>query len=109
MNTEVTNYIDQAPAAQKEIMTILRKMIHAAVPGITESFKWGRPVFTAAKDLTYLKTTKAYVTLGFFNFEKLHDPGKRLEGTGKDMRHVKIKSVNDIDETLFTAWLKASV
>lgn len=108
MNTEVTAFIDQAKPEQKQILEKLRKLIHESVEDVEEEFKWSRPVFKSNKDFAYFKTAKAYVTLGFFNFEKLNDQGNRLEGTGKNMRHIKLKSLNDIDAQLFKAWFKAA-
>jgi len=106
MIKEVTDYISNAPAGQKEIMETIRKLIHKSVPGVTEEFKWSRPVFNAPKGFAYLKTSKAYVTLGFYNAQKLDDPENRLEGTGKDMRHVKLKTPDDIDPELFSEWIR---
>ncbi|WP_187263098.1 DUF1801 domain-containing protein [Pontibacter beigongshangensis] len=108
MNPQVTDYINQAPAEQKQLMETLRQLIHDSVAGVTEEFKWSRPVFRAGKDFTYLKTAKAYVTLGFFDFEKLNDEQNRLEGTGKGMRHIKLKSTNDIDSELLREWFKTA-
>lgn len=109
MNTQVTEHTNNAPKEQKEIMETIRQLIHESVPGVTEEFKWSRPVFKSDKDFAYLKTAKAYVTLGFFNFQKLNDPKNLLEGTGKDMRHIKLKSINDVDKKLLIEWFKASV
>ncbi len=39
----------------------------------------------------YVNVFKAHVNVGFFNGAFLDDPHKLLEGTGKRMRHVKIK------------------
>lgn len=105
-NTQITDYIHNAPVAQKEIMEAIRQLIEENVPAAVEEFKWSRPVFKLNKELTYLKTAKAYVTLGFSKAEKLQDPQKRLEGTGKNMRHVKLKSMKDIDRELFIAWFQ---
>ena len=106
MNSQVTEYIDKAPPEQQAIMNVLRELIHESVPGVSEEFKWSRPVFKAAKDFTYLKTAKAHVTLGFYNFDKIEDKGNRLEGTGSAMRHVKIKTLDDIDRELFGTWFR---
>jgi hypothetical protein len=106
MNKQVTNYINQAPDEQKKIMESIRKIIHESVKGVEEEFKWSRPVFKAAKDFAYFKTAKAYLTLGFFNYQKLDDPDKLLEGTGNDMRHIKIKKLSDIDKNLLKKWFK---
>jgi hypothetical protein len=105
-NSQITDYIYNAQAAQKEIMEAIRQLIQESVPGVVEEFKWSRPVFKLDKEMAYLKTAKAYVTLGFSNAEKLSDPQNRLEGTGKDMRHVKLKSMQDIDRELFKTWFQ---
>jgi len=75
------------------------------VPQVQEDYKWSRPVFGAGKDFAYLKAAKSHVTFGLVNAEKLHDPHNRLEGTGKDMRHVKLRSMADIDPALFKEWI----
>lgn len=108
MNEQVNAYIDAAPEEQKTIMTILRQLLHATLPNLKEEYKWSRPVFRTTKDVAYFKTAKNYVTLGFFNFEVLDDPHNLLEGTGKDMRHIKLKTVKDIDVELLQKWFVAS-
>lgn len=108
MNKQVTEFINKAPSEQKQIMEKIRQLIHESVPGVTEEFKWSRPVFKTQKDFAYLQTTKATVNLGFFNFQELKDKENRLEGTGKSMRHVKLKTLNDIDVSLFKQWFETA-
>ena len=107
MNPKVTEYITNAGNRQ-EILQSIRQLIHETVPHVTEEFKWGRPIFRTNKDFAYLKSAKAYVTLGFFSFQKLYDLDNLLEGTGKDMRHIKLKTINDINRSLLTEWFKAA-
>lgn len=107
MNPQVSEYIKNAPEDQGEIMAAIRKLIHQNVEGVAEEYKWSRPVFRLDKDFAYLKTAKNHVTLGFFNFEKINDKDNELEGTGKEMRHIKIKSMSDIDEGKLKDWIKA--
>lgn len=108
MNEQVTAFIDAAPEEQKEIMKAVRQLIHGTVKGVREEFKWSRPVFKKEKDFAYLKPAKAYVSLGFFQFRNLNDPDGLLEGTGKDMRHIKLRKAKDINEELLKEWLAAS-
>ena len=107
MNKDVSAYINEAPAEQKLILETLRQLIHETVPHVVENYKWSRPVFTTTKDFAYLKTAKGYVSLGFFRVDKLHDPQQLLEGTGKDMRHIKIKKASAIDKDQLKEWLTA--
>ena len=102
----VTAYIEKAPQPHKEILERLRALIAEAVPHAEEQFKWGQPVYATTKGFAYLAFSKNHVNLGFFNFEKLTDPDTKLEGTGKQMRHVKIKKAADINRELFSSWLK---
>jgi hypothetical protein len=45
----------------------------------------------------YVHTFAAHANIGFFNGAALEDPRRLLEGTGKRMRHVKLKLGADID------------
>jgi hypothetical protein len=105
MNEEVTSYIKEAPAEQRKHMETIRAIIHQQVPGVKENFKWGRPVFSTTSDFAYFKTAKAYLTFGFFNFKKIKEEAHLLEGTGNDMRHIKIKKQEDLKPTLIAKWI----
>ncbi|CAN5222023.1 hypothetical protein BH09BAC1_BH09BAC1_02960 [soil metagenome] len=106
MNELVTQYINEAPEEHKQIMQEVRQLLHQAVPQVQESFKWSRPVFGTDKDFAYFKAAKSYVSLGFYDASKLNDPNGLLEGTGKAMRHIKIKKAADIDRELMLGWFK---
>ena len=106
MDPEVTAFIEKLPADQKAIMQQMRDLIFKAIPGVIESIKWGRPVFTAKKDIIYLKSAKAYVTLGFFDAQKLDAYAEKLEGTGKQMRHLKIRKAEEIDPKVLSGWFR---
>lgn len=102
---QVTEYINKAPTEYREIMETVRMLIHQSVENVTEAYKWNRPVFRVQYDFAYLQANKNYVTLGFYkNFEKLNDPDNLLEGTGKTMRHIKLRQVADINNKLLGEW-----
>lgn len=46
----------------------------------------------------YVGVFKAHVSLGFFNGAALADPAGLLEGTGKRMRHVKLRPGQAVDD-----------
>ena len=45
----------------------------------------------------YVNAFKAHVNVGFFHGAELPDPDGLLEGTGKFMRHVKLRPESEID------------
>jgi hypothetical protein len=56
----------------------------------------------------YVNTFRSHVNVGFFNGAWLRDPAGLLEGTGKRMRHVKLKPGFDIDSSSLTALIHAA-
>ena len=81
-----------AKCAQK-----LRKTIFEVEPNATEQLKWSQPCYGKAKDVCYISGAKDHITFGFFHGTELDDPHGKLEGTGKGMRHVKIKDAGNVD------------
>ena len=45
----------------------------------------------------YVNAFKAHVNVGFFRGAELSDPASQLEGTGKYMRHVKLRPESSVD------------
>lgn len=106
MNEQVTKYISEAPEEQIKIMEKLRTIIHREVSSVAENFKWSRPVFSTDTDFAYFKSAKAYLTFGVFKYDKIKDYTHLLEGTGKDMRHIKIKKLDDLQPEVIKKWIQ---
>ncbi len=88
-----------APENQKPMLDALRALILSAAPDIVEEIKWSRPCYRTPHGMfCYLHRAKDHVTIGFQQGASLNDPKGLLEGTGKDMRHIKIVDVGGIDE-----------
>lgn len=56
----------------------------------------------------YVGVFKAHANVGFFHGAELEDPSGLLEGTGKHMRHVKIKPETDLDIAALAALIDAA-
>ena len=50
----------------------------------------------------YINVFRAHVNVGFFRGAEIPDPEGLLEGTGKYMRHVKLRPGGDVDTTALT-------
>jgi hypothetical protein len=69
----------------------------------------GCPVACVADvPLAYVNVFKSHVNVGFFNRRALTDPAGLLEGTGKYMRHVKLKPGREIDEAALDELIEAA-
>lgn len=105
-NKQVTEYIGNATEEQIVILEALRKLIHVTVDNISEEIKWGFAVFSQTKDFAYLQYAKKHITIGFYNIDKIQDPDNLLEGEGNTLKHIKIKSKDEIDSKIISQWLK---
>ena len=56
----------------------------------------------------YVNAFKAHVNVGFFRGAEIADPDNLLEGTGKFMRHVKLKPECDVDTAALTTLIKTA-
>ena len=56
----------------------------------------------------YVNAFTAHVNVGFFRGAELADPAELLEGTGKYMRHVKLRSGADVDATALIKLVNAA-
>ncbi len=102
--SKVDDYINQQPSPQKEICQHLRELIFKTLPGIKEEMRWGAPVFGGGK--FYIGAFKKNVNLGFSIKGLTQEEIALFEGSGKMMRHIKVHSVDDIDEERIAGLLK---
>jgi len=56
----------------------------------------------------YIETYRAHVGVGFYRGAELPDPTGLLEGTGKSMRHVKLKPGKPTDDTALANLIRAA-
>lgn len=56
----------------------------------------------------YVNAFRAHVNVGFFRGAELRDPNGLLEGTGKFMRHVKLRPGVDVDRQALTELVRAA-
>jgi hypothetical protein len=96
MDAEVDEYIEKQKSPQKEILQRVRKIFLKTIPNCEEKKAWGVVAFQGGK--FYIAAMKNRVHVGFaingLNKEEID----LFEGSGKTMRHVKIHSLEDIDD-----------
>lgn len=103
MDEKVRNYLDQLPSPQREICNMVRDIIMKTFPNIEETFKNGVPWY---EDKYYIVGLKDHVNIGFSVLGLTPDEMNLFEGKGRFMRHIKIHSLNDVDEGEIASLLK---
>ena len=56
----------------------------------------------------YVDAFTAHVNVGFFRGAEIPDPGRLLEGTGRFMRHVKLRPGTEVDATALMKLIETS-
>ncbi|HEX6543993.1 MAG TPA: DUF1801 domain-containing protein [Ktedonobacterales bacterium] len=81
----------------RDILAQVRGMVRDSLPDATEIFYHGSlgygPTASGFDRILYVAPQNGYVNLGFFYGTEIPDPQGLLEGSGRRMRHTKIKSV----------------
>ena len=95
--SKVDTYVKKLPPDTRAVVDTLRRLIFGVAPHAHEDLKWGQPWYAGNKGVCYIAAFKDHVNLGFARGAELPDPAGRVEGTGKGMRHVKIRSAKEID------------
>lgn len=83
--------------------------MHSAGRDVRELVHDGCPVACLdAAPFAYVNIFTAHVNVGFFHGAALPDPSSLLQGTGKHMRHVKLRPGVDVDDAALQALIEAS-
>ena len=91
------------------IISRLREIIQQAAPGVKETIKWSQPVYENNGPFAYIRAFQNAVNFGFWRGVDLSDPKGLLQGSGGKMRHVKLTSLDDIDENTFIDFVRQSI
>jgi len=97
------------PDKHSEIENKLRRIILSVSDDIVETVKWGWPTFVCNGNLCNIVQYKNHVNLHFFNGTRIDDPEKKLVGTGKSMRHLLFKTLDDINESCIKKLVKSAI
>ena len=64
------------------------------------------PTHRMKDGICYIGVIKDHLNLGFIRGSSLTDPQRILEGTGKQMRHIKIRNLEDLERPAIRAYLQ---
>lgn len=105
--------IDRWMAAQPaELSSLARQWfdtMRSCGPDVRELLHDGHPTACIGDAaFGYVNAFNAHVNVGFFRVAEIADPTGLLEGTGKFMRHVKLRPGVAVDEAALAALIRAA-
>lgn len=94
--------MDITEHAVQPIARRLREIVTDVDPDFVEVVRLGDPAATygvgpkkMSEGYAYIMPQSKWVNLGFYKGAVLPDPENIMEGTGKQLRHVKVRSMDD--------------
>jgi len=104
MTKQADEYIEKQKSPQKEILKRVRKIFQETLPSCEEKMAWG--VITYASGKFYIAAMKNRVHVGFAVTGLSEDEISMFEGSGKTMKHIKIPTLESIDETMLVKMIE---
>jgi hypothetical protein len=106
---EADEFIRKLDSPRSEVAARLRGIVLKAAPRSRESFKWGAPCYDLNGLLCSIRPSKSHVALNFFHGAKLVDPDGLLEGSGKQLRHIKVRTNEEVREAAFSKLVRQAM
>ena len=108
-SAQVAEWRQRLPPDGRDIVDALRGMIAGLAPDAHEiiyhdALGYG-PTDSGFDRILYISAFKDHINLGFFYGAGLPDPHALLTGSGKQMRHVKIRSAESMPRAALTQLL----
>src|SRR5712664_282593 len=99
-NLKKSAYVRDENQELRKVVRGLRSFVKKCVPGTNETVNaWGIPTFERKDPFCFFMVGKNHVTFGFHSGTSLDDPQGLLEGTGKNIRHVKLRTLDDVEQS----------
>jgi hypothetical protein len=97
------------------VLDAIRMLVQDVHPGAVESARmgdravtWGWGPAKLKEGYVYVLPYATHVNLGFYEGASLPDPERRLEGSGKNLRHIKIRTCGDLKPSAIRRLVEAA-
>jgi hypothetical protein len=97
MNADLERWYADLEKDQRELAVKLRALIIGQAVNLREELKWSQPCFYGNSMVCYIQKAKGHMALGFGRGTELSDPEGLLQGSGNQMRHVKLPLAAHMD------------
>ena len=94
-------YFDGLEGERRATALALRAALDEGLPDATVKLAWGHPCWVGGTRIASIIAHSAHVNLQLWSGARLADRWPdRIEGTGKGLRHVKLRAAADVDAEL---------
>lgn len=91
------------------IVAAIRTLMGDYAPDVKEAIGYGMPVYKRKKVFAWISPSKKDITLGFSHGTEMEDKYHLLRGVGKGARHVKMKSLHEVNKAALRYYVKQAM
>jgi len=106
---EVDRLLAEIELSQRRVARAVRELILETGPGLQEKVMYGVPWYRGKTYVCAIAAHSDHTNLEFYRGSSLRDPARLLEGTGKNMRHVKVHGIDDVRQPGLKALLLEAI
>lgn len=93
----------------RDIVDRIRLLIRELAPDAQEFISYGIPMYKARRVFAVISPTKKDITLAFSRGAEFEDKYTLLKGVGKVEKHLKFKSVDEVDKEVLGYYIKQAL
>jgi len=113
MNTDIQNFVNDIQLTSDEFYQLVlhvREIFLSNTTNLTESIKYGGIVYSKSNELIGgIFVYKKHISLEFSQGYQLTDTYSVLEGKGKFRRHIKLKTIDDVNDKNIASYIKQAI
>ncbi|MEM6538685.1 MAG: DUF1801 domain-containing protein [Pseudomonadota bacterium] len=101
MPSDIDDYFARLEGPMKDVAVALRQVLDKQLSEGRVALAWGFPCWFGNERIFSVVAHTKHCNLQLWSGARLASKWpNRIEGTGKDLRHVKVRSIDDIDDEL---------
>jgi uncharacterized protein YdhG (YjbR/CyaY superfamily) len=93
----------------RPIVTAIRNLMKENAPRAQEAISYGLPMYAQKKPLAWISPSKTGISLGFREGASFEDAYGLLGGTVRHAKHVKMKTLADVNRPALRYYIKQAV
>jgi hypothetical protein len=93
----------------ERVAETVRVLMRAIAPELKVERRWGNPWYVGNDLVLCVGAFNHHTGVEFWRGTTLRDPDHLLEGTGKNLRHVKLRSVEDATRPEFIGLIREAI
>ncbi len=93
----------------RDIVAMLRELMHEMAPDARETISYGIPAYRRRHIIVVISPTKKDITFAFSRGAEFDDKYGLLRGVGKVSKHVKIKSLDEVNKEALKYYIKQAL